>query len=49
MQTIHDFVKHVVEGTPASPDILDGAKTQAVMEAALESQRIRTWKLVPEV
>ena len=46
---IHDFVKHVVEGTPASPDILDGAKTQAVMEAALESQRIRTWKLVPEV
>jgi predicted dehydrogenase len=45
----HNFVKHVVERTPASPDILDGAKTQAIMEAALESQRIRTWQLVPEV
>jgi len=46
---IHNFVKHVVEGTPASPDILDGAKTQAVMEAALESQHTRTWQRVPEI
>jgi predicted dehydrogenase len=46
---IHNFVKHVVEGTPASPDILDGAKTQAVMEAALESHRSGTWQRVPEI
>ena len=46
---IYNFVKHVVEGTPATPDVLDGAKTQAVMEAALESQQRGTWTPVPEV
>jgi predicted dehydrogenase len=34
---MHNFVTHVVEGTPAAPSILDGVKTQAVLEAALAS------------
>jgi predicted dehydrogenase len=46
---IYNFVKHVVDGTPAQPDILDGAKTQAVMEAALESQHTRAWTMVPTI
>lgn len=46
---ICNFIKHVVEGTPSKPDILDGAKTQAVMEAALESQQSRVWVKVPAV
>jgi len=46
---IYNFVKHVVEGSPAKPDIMDGAKTQAVMEAALESQRSGAWQRVPEI
>ena len=45
----YNFVKHVVEGTPASPDILEGAKTQAIMEAALESQGSRNWVSVPAI
>lgn len=46
---IHNFVQHVVAGTPAEPSILDGAKTQAIMEAALESHQTRSWVNVPEV
>jgi len=46
---IRSFVQHVVEGTPAKPDILDGAKTQAIMEAALESREANGWVPVPGV
>ena len=46
---IHNFVSHVVQGAPAQPDILDGAKTQAIMEAALEAHRAGTWVKVPKV
>lgn len=46
---IYNFIQHVVEGTPAQPDILDGARTQAIMEAALESRVAKTWVNVPEV
>lgn len=46
---IYNFVKHVVEGTAAAPDIMDGAKTQAIMEAALESRAARRWMQAPEV
>jgi predicted dehydrogenase len=44
---IYNFVKHVVDGEPAQPDIVDGARTQAVMEAALEAQQTNTWVKVP--
>ncbi|MBI4558867.1 MAG: Gfo/Idh/MocA family oxidoreductase [Candidatus Hydrogenedentes bacterium] len=40
---LHNFVTHVVSGTPALPDIADGARTQAVMEAALDSARSGKW------
>ncbi len=46
---LHNFVEHVVEGAPAQPDILDGARTQAVLEAALLASEARTWIAVPEV
>ena len=46
---LHNFVRNVVEGTPSSPDILDGAKTQAVMEAAIEATETKTWVAVPQV
>jgi predicted dehydrogenase len=46
---LYNFVSHVVEGTPATPDILDGAKTQAVMEAALVSAQSGRWTPVPAV
>lgn len=46
---IHNFIRHVVDGRPAQPDILDGAKTQAVMEAALQSAVKGVWTDVPEL
>jgi predicted dehydrogenase len=46
---LYNFVKHVAEGTPAQPDILDGAKTQAVMEAALDSRQARAWVKAPGI
>ncbi len=44
---LHNFVTHVVDGTPASPDIAAGAQTQAIMEAALEAAKAGTWVQVP--
>jgi predicted dehydrogenase len=38
-----NFITHVVEGTAAKPDIVDGAKVQAVMSAALDSAGAGTW------
>jgi predicted dehydrogenase len=46
---IHNFISSVVERRPAYPSIEDGAKTQAVMEAALESQETGAWVAVPKV
>ncbi len=47
VHSIYNFVKHVVEGTPAAPNIVDGAMTQAIMEAALESRKTDGWVGVP--
>lgn len=49
VHSIYNFVEAVVRGTPAQPDIVDGAKTQAVLEAALESHERREWVPVPPV
>ena len=46
---IYNFVSHVVAGTPARPDILDGAKTQAVLDAALHSSDAGQWMRVEAV
>jgi predicted dehydrogenase len=35
--SLYEFVKHVAEGKPASPDIAEGAKVQAVLDAAVRS------------
>jgi predicted dehydrogenase len=49
VHSIHNFVTSVTQGTPTRPDILDGARTQAVLEAALRSGESRGWEEVPEV
>ncbi len=49
VHAIHNFVKCIVEGAPASPDAADGAKTQAVLEAAVQSQDKNAWVDVPSV
>ncbi len=43
------FVRAIVEGCPADPSLLDGARTQAVLEAAVQSSREDRWVDVPEV
>ena len=45
----HTFISSVVAGKPSRPDIFDGAKTQAILEAALMSNDSRSWMAVPEV
>lgn len=49
VHSIYNFITHVLDGTPASPDIIDGAKTQAIMEAALESRESGLWATVSEL
>jgi predicted dehydrogenase len=49
VQCLYNFLTHVLAGTPAQPDIHDGAKTQAVMEAALASTETGQWSPVPAV
>ncbi len=43
VHSIYNFVTHVLEGTPSSPDIAEGAQTQAVLEAALDSGGKGEW------
>lgn len=49
IHSIWNFVRHVAEGSAASPDIAEGARTQAVMEAALVSAKTGGWEAVPGV
>ncbi len=46
---MRNFVSHVVEGKPGQPDILEGAKTQAVLDAALRSSDGKGWVKVEAV
>lgn len=46
---IHHFVSSVVAGKPAEPDIQDGARTQAVLDACLRSSDSRGWVAVEPV
>ena len=39
----------VAEGKPAWPDLLDGCKTQAVLEACTTADKSRKWEKVPKV
>jgi len=48
--SLYHFVEHVAQGRPAHPDVADGAKVQAILEAAVESQRNgNRWTKVPAV
>jgi predicted dehydrogenase len=47
--SIFNFVEHVVAGRPADPDIVAGAKTQAILDAALQSSDRGCWVRVPAV
>jgi len=49
VHSIHEFIGRVIRGEPGSPDILDGARAQAVMEAALRSSESGTWAPVSAV
>lgn len=49
VHSIWNFISHVVEGSPSQPDILEGARTQAVLEAALRSGSTGRWEKVPPV
>lgn len=44
-----EFIEAIRQGRPCSPSLLDGAKAQAVMDAALLSAAERRWVDVPEV
>jgi len=45
----YNFVTSIVTETPAKPDIRDGAMTQAILDAALESNDTRRWVKVPRL
>ncbi|MEW6238488.1 MAG: Gfo/Idh/MocA family oxidoreductase [Candidatus Omnitrophota bacterium] len=49
VHSIFNFVSCAAQGVHAQPDILEGAKTQAVLEAALEASRTERWTAVPEI
>lgn len=44
---IKRFVRAIVDGTQASPDFTDGAHTQQIVEAIVESSRTGQWVDVP--
>lgn len=44
-----EFVNAILEERPCVPSFADGAKVQAVIDAALESERERRWVEVPRV
>ncbi|MDP8245578.1 MAG: Gfo/Idh/MocA family oxidoreductase [Candidatus Hinthialibacter antarcticus] len=46
---LYHFVKSIVDGVQPQPSIFDGAKVQAVLEAALESGASKQWTKVPQV
>lgn len=43
VHSIYNFVTRILEGKPAEPDIQDGMRTQAVLDAALESSEAHRW------
>jgi predicted dehydrogenase len=49
VNTFADFIRAVVDGKPAHPNFLDGARCMAVMEAVEESSAARKWAKVPTI
>ncbi len=46
---LYNFINAIVAGKPPQPDIVDGAQTQAVLEAALLSGGSRQWAKVEPI
>jgi levoglucosan dehydrogenase len=49
VHSIYNFITCVLEGKPATPDICDGAQTQSVLQAALQSSQSGQWTPVEEL
>lgn len=49
VHSIYHFVSNIVNKSPSKPDITDGAKTQAILHAALESSKTQQWAAVPSI
>ncbi|MFQ6133053.1 MAG: Gfo/Idh/MocA family protein [Armatimonadota bacterium] len=47
--SLHSFLTHVAAGEPGDPDLIEGARTQAVMQATLDSARSGQWEEVEDV
>jgi len=47
VHAIHEFLCAVAQSRPGQPDVIDGARTQAVLDAALQSSSSRQWAPVP--
>ncbi|MGD8238054.1 MAG: Gfo/Idh/MocA family oxidoreductase [Armatimonadota bacterium] len=46
---LHSFLAHIADDTPCDPDLLQGAATQAIMHAAIESSDSGSWVDVPTI
>lgn len=44
-----EFINAILEGRPCRPSFLDGARAEAVMDAAIQSEEQRRWVEVPKV
>ncbi len=49
VHAIKEFLCALAEGRPAQPDVVDGARTQAVLDAALWSSAAGQWAPIEEV
>jgi predicted dehydrogenase len=49
IHSIYNFVSNIVNGEASQPDIADGAKTQAILDAALQSSKTGKWCAVPSI
>ena len=45
----YEFIDAIVNKRPASPSFVDGARCQAVMDAAVKSDEQRAWIDIPKV
>lgn len=46
---IYDFLASIVHDTPASPDFIEGARVNAVLDAMSKSAETRKWISVPQI
>lgn len=49
IHSIYNFVTNIINGDSSQPDIADGTKTQAILDAALQSSKTEKWCVVPSI